>query len=249
MFSVPLAQFIERPQQSLLSYPDPDLSAERILELEALGVTAIYNYGRCQLQGWNYLGLGYCGLVLLVQYQDRPVALKARRVDAPQESLTREAQMLALANRCQVGCQFLASSSNFLLMEFVAGRSLLDWLQTCKKLGISVVKSILTQLLHQAFRLDQLGLDHGNLRCVTEHAIITATQPVLLDFSSASTNRRPANITTLTQGLFWGTVVAKLLEMQGFRPHREQVIEILRCYKQSPVQENFDQLLERIFSD
>lgn len=247
--SVPLNQFLQLPQQSLLAYPQSQVSVGRITELHTLGVTAINNMGPKQVKGWSCLGLGYCGLVLSVHYQGRTVALKVRRTDAPRPSFAHETAMLTLANTHQVGPQYLGSTENFLLMECVVGEPLLVWLATRPTLDLSSIKNILIQLLQQAFQLDQAGLDHGNLRCVTQHAIVTSLQPTLLDFSSASTTRRPANVTSLTQGLFWGTKIAQVLVSQGFRPNKPTGIAALRDYKHHPTKENFNQILDLHFDD
>ena len=245
---VPLNKFLRTPQQTLLTYPQTSLTASRIAELRALGVTAIYDWGPKQIQRWHCLGLGYCGLVLLVEYQDQCAALKVRRSDAPRESFAHEAAMLTLANAHQVGPQLLNVSENYLLMDYIAGQPLFNWLQLDLNLEVSEVRNRLSQILQQAFRLDQAGLDHGNLGCVTAHTIITPTQAVVLDFSSASTNRRPANVTSLIPGLCWGTTIAALLVPRWIRPDQEQCIDCLRQYKHDPSQHQFDQLLAILFN-
>lgn len=238
---------LQSPQQRLLAYPDDVVSCDRISELADLGITAIYNWGPKRIQGWHCLGLGYCGLVLLVQCQGQQIALKVRRTDASRPSFAQEASMLTLANTQKVGPRLLGNSPNFLLMDYVMGQPLLAWLQSSNGLARSTLQSHLTQLLWQAFRLDQMGLDHGNLRCVTGHSMMTSQGPVLLDFSSASTTRRSANVTSLTQGLFWGTTLAPLLVPHWFQPDIQHCIETLRHYKHHPTTDNFQRLLNLLF--
>lgn len=245
--AIPLAEVLQSPHQRLLAYPDDRVGCDRISALSDLGITAIYDWGPKQIQGWHCLGLGYCGLVLLVQCQGQQIALKVRRTDASRPSFAQEASMLTLANTHQVGPQLLGNSPNFLLMDHVVGQPLLAWLQSAPALTRTTLKAQLIQLLWQAFQLDQAGLDHGNLRCVTAHSIVTTQGPVLLDFSSASTTRRPANVTSLTQGLFWGTTVASLLVPHWFRPNKQHCIEKLRHYKRHPTKENFHRLLNLLF--
>lgn len=245
--AVPVAEILQSPHQRLLAYPGDVVGCDRISELADLGVTAIYDWGPKQIQSWHCLGLGYCGLVLLVQCQGQQIALKVRRTDASHASLAQEASMLTLANTQQVGPQLLGHSPNFLLMDYVMGQPLLAWLQGTHSWTRATLQSHLTQLLWQAFQLDQVGLDHGNLRCVTAHSIVTSQGPVLLDFSSASTTRRPANVTTLTQGLFWGTTIAPLLVPHWFHPDIQPCIERLRRYKHHPTTKSFQRLLDLLF--
>ncbi|WP_299493473.1 serine/threonine protein kinase [Acaryochloris sp. IP29b_bin.137] len=245
--AVPLAEVLQSPQQRLLAYPDDRVGCDRISELADLGITAIYDWGPRQVQGWHCLGLGYCGLVLLAQCQGEQVALKVRRTDASRASLTHEATMLTLANTQKIGPRLLGNSPNFLRMDYVKGHPLLAWLQSPLALSRVTLQSHLTQLLWQAFQLDQAGLDHGNLRCVTAHSIVTTQGPVLLDFSSASKTRRLANVTSLTQGLFWGTTIAPLLVPLWFQPNKQYCIERLRHYKHHPTLDNFQRLLDLLF--
>ncbi|NJN48739.1 MAG: serine/threonine protein kinase, partial [Alkalinema sp. RL_2_19] len=99
--SVALADFLQSPARSLLAYPQSELDFARSQELTALGVTAIFDYGLQCRRNWRCLGLGYFGLVLLVECQGNLAALKARRSDATRDSFEQEAAMLRLANSHQ----------------------------------------------------------------------------------------------------------------------------------------------------
>ncbi|MEM6450114.1 MAG: serine/threonine protein kinase [Cyanobacteria bacterium P01_D01_bin.105] len=261
---VSLHNFLRAPTDSLLCYPatklDTECIVERIHEIKALNIEGVYCFGPKQINHWSCLGLGYCGLVLLVQCQGRVAALKVRRTDAPQNSFALEAQGLAIANRAQVGPQLFADSRNFLLMDYAIGQALDEWL--LKGQSRDAALCVITRLLEQAFRLDQAGIDHGNLRCVTHHVVVhhkqprlyqsrlyqsRLYQPVLLDFSSVSTRRRPANVTTLAQGLLWGTVIARYLKETGIEVDRQTCIQQLRAYKRSPTLNNFKRLLKLLY--
>ena len=243
---VPLSDFLRSPESALFCYPDTLLSDDRILEIKNLGVTGVYRFGAKRVGNWQCLGIGYCGAVLLVQTQKQVAALKVRRTDAPQESFEREAKGLAIANKSQVGPQLIAHTQNFLLMGYAAGQPLGEWLS--KSQSRDTALQVIRDLLHQAFRLDQAGIDHGNLRCVTSHVVVNDNQPTLLDFSSVSCDRRPANVTTLTQGLFWGTVIAQKMKDIGISPNKENCIQQLRAYKQLPNFNNFNSLLSLLES-
>ena len=241
---VSLPEFLNGSARSLISYPDLNLSAERLQEIKTLNVTGIYSFGAKRINRWYCLGLGYCGLVILVQYQGRMAALKVRRTDAPQASFEKEAQMMAIANRAQVGPQLLAHTDNFLVMDYAAGLPIGVWLTKTAKREQAI--SIVFDLMHQAFRLDQIGLDHGNLRCVTEHVVVDSS-PIILDFSSASNQRRAANVTTLVQGLLWGTAIAQYLQNLDILVDREQCIQQLRAYKKAPNLNSFKNVLALLF--
>lgn len=235
-----------------LTYPknDPNLLEQRLAWLQAQGITGIYNYGSQPKAGLQLLGIGYCGVVLLAARQGQPVALKLRRWDAPQASLQREAEALSAANRVAVGPRLMGHSADILIMDYCPGPGLMQWLET-EQPGLDRVWPVLHSLLDQAFRLDQSGWDHGDLRCVTEHVRVWGDRPRIIDFSRASQDRRPANVTTLVQGIWIGTAIAATLQRQypstslaqGAAPHRQPLIQHLRQYKLAPSDNTYQVLL------
>ncbi|MEO0534443.1 MAG: serine/threonine protein kinase [Cyanobacteria bacterium P01_A01_bin.123] len=246
---VPLTDILGSPYEFLLAYPQPD-SAElrrRLSELRALGVDQIYQVGEKQLGGFAILGMGYCGVVMVARWRGRLAALKVRRTNATQPSLTREANLLAIANEVQIGPRCLAHSPNFLVMDYLGGDPFLPWVVRVVDRGDRMLlQSVLIQLLEDGFRLDQLGLDHGNLRCITQHAIVQDNRAQILDFSTASRDRRPANVTALTQGLLISTAIANQVQ-QLFTVDKLGLIERLRNYKQRRDRDRFEQLVAFLF--
>lgn len=229
-----LEQFWHSPARQLLAYPngDEDVLGYRWAELQRFGVDSIYSYGPETLAGLEILGVGYCGVVLCVRHRGIDRVLKVRREPAPQASFQTEANMLLRANAVSVGPEYVAHSDDFLVMDHIKGPMLVNWLQTLQP--AAAIHSIVSQLIHQAYRLDQAGLDHGDLRCITAHALVQCDTPVLIDFSSASQNRRPANVTTLVQGLFISTRLSQLLNPWFSHVQKEALIEHLRHYKHQP---------------
>ncbi|MEM1254296.1 MAG: serine/threonine protein kinase [Cyanobacteria bacterium P01_H01_bin.21] len=231
-----LEQFWYSPARQLLAYPSGDDSVltHRWQELQTYNLDAIYSYGPQTLAGLEILGLGYCGVVLKVRHHGRDRVLKIRRESASRTSLNTEADMLIRANTVDVGPHHIAHSDNFLLMDYIDGPMLVDWLQQTEPQSAEAIHKVVVQLTHQAYRLDQLGLDHGALRCITAHALVGATNPVLIDFSGASLDRRPANVTTLVQGLFISTQISQLLQPWFPQLNQSELIQCLRIYKQRP---------------
>ena len=236
-------QFWHSPARQLLAYPsgNEEIVANRWTELQLHAIDGIYADGPKHLAGQRILGVGYCGVVLRVQHQGTDRVLKVRREPAPKSSLETEAKRLIQANAVGVGPQYVAHSNNFLLMDYVSGPMLVDWLRTSP--SAEAVYSVVSQLIHQAYRLDQAGLDHGDLHCITAHALVQVASPVLIDFGGASLARRPANVTTLVQGLFISTQISRLLRPWFPEVNRSALIEHLRCYKQQPSAYNLERLL------
>ena len=101
-----------------------------------------------------------------------------RRLDADRVDLTHEAEMLKKANAVGVGPKFVAVSNNFLLSQLIDGDLLATWLETHKEKGI--MRKVLVDILEQCWRLDEAGLDHGELSKAPRHLLVDQADGRLL---------------------------------------------------------------------
>jgi len=245
---VPLDQLIQEPYASVLCFPnpsEPELQS-RLAELGGLGVSAIEFSGSASLFGLRVpvLGKGFVGVVVVTHLNGVRVALKIRRTDADRGDLLHEARMLSVANSAGVGPKLVAASKNFLLMQLIDGGLITDWLETNKHEAI--VKQVLGEVLEQCFRLDRAGLDHGELSKAPKHLLVDKAQkPFIVDFETASVERRVANVTAVCQYLFAGNSSASKLLAEIFgEKERLDLINVLKTYKNNRTRENFEGLLE-----
>jgi len=244
-FRVPAERLLEEPFATIICYPRPSKAElrRRLKELQKLGVTALEFSGQKQVLNMHVLGKGCVGLVIKAYLKSgETVALKVRRVDADRVAMIREAEMLKVANSVCVGPRLLDVSKNFLVMQFVDGLLLPEWLEKCR--GKLRLKRVLRDILEQCWRLDMAGLDHGELSHAPKHIIVDSqNKPVIVDFETASLNRKPSNVTSIAQFLFIsGTVAQKIAEKLGERD-KKAVIEALRRYKAEISRRNFEALL------
>lgn len=236
----------EEPYASILCYPRVS-NAElqnRLGELREHGVKALEFAGDASAFNVPVLGKGFVGIVVIAHLDAQRAALKIRRVDADRLGLQHEAQMLAKANSVQVGPRLISVSKNFLLTQFIDGDLLLNWLGA--HMEKARVRGVLNDVLEQCWRLDSIGLDHGELSKAPKHIIIDKQQkPWIVDFETASVNRKPANVTSACQFLFasYGAVAKAVAEVLGER-NREEVIKALRIYKNSRMRENFNHVVQ-----
>ena len=249
-FIVPIENLKEEPYASVLCYPrvsETELQ-NRLEELKNHGVKAVEFAGKTSAFNVPVLGKGFVGIVVKAHLDGRRVALKIRRVDANRLGLQHEAEMLAKANSVNVGPKLMNVSTNFLLMHFIDGDLLPDWLETYKEK--EHVRGVLSEVLEQCWRLDAIGLDHGELSHASKHLIVDAEQkPFIVDFETASVNRKPANVTSVCQFLFrsGGTVARIVAETLGER-NSEEIVGALRLYKNHRTRENFNRVLQTCLS-
>ena len=241
---VEVDRLVEKPFSMVIAYPRPEeaLVRERIRELRALGISHIYLCGRKAIGKVKVLGKGHVGVVLAARTASgEKVALKIRRVDADRSSLAHEARMLELANSVGVGPKLIAHTDDVIVMEFIEGPTLPEWLSGSP--GKELVSSVLLKLLEKCRRLDEIGLDHGELSRAHSHVLVETKghglyEPRLVDFESASDRRRPANLTSICQYLFisgLSSLVGQVLDLPG----RETIIRALRAYKSRMDEDGF----------
>jgi putative serine/threonine protein kinase len=240
-----LAGLREEPFASIICYPKPSKAEleKRIKELGRLGVTALELCGEKQVLNLRVLGKGCVGVVVKA-YREKgeAVALKIRRVDADRAMMQHEAEMLKAANSVGVGPRLLDVSKNFLVMEFVDGFLLPEWLEICR--SKKRLKAVLRDVLEQCWRLDMAGLDHGELSHAPKHIIVDSqNKPVIVDFETASQNRKPSNVTSIAQFLFISGVVAQKVARKLGEKDVKAVIDALRRYKANRSRQNFEALL------
>ena len=187
------------------------------------------------------LGKGYVGIVVIAHTRSDKAALKIRRVDADRNGMFHEGEMLNMANSINVGPKLLQISENFLLMELIEGVHFPQWLESLEENVQLRVSLVLVDVLEQCYRLDEAGLDHGELSKAPKHIIIDVDDvPHLIDFETASTNRRVANVTSICQYFFLGSQIAKKVKEKVGKFNEKELINVLRKYKQKRTRKNFE---------
>ena len=245
---IPVDQLTQQPYTSVLCFPHPndDELRNRIQELRGLGVVALEFSGSASLFGVKVpvLGKGFVGIVVIAHVNGERVAVKIRRQDADRVDLLHEASMIAKANTVNVAPKLVASSKNFLLMQLIDGDLLPNWLETNK--DKQAVKHVLSEVLEQCFRLDEAGLDHGELSKAPKHLLVDkAEKPFIVDFETASVERRVANVTAVCQYLFAGNSSASKILTEIFgEKNRLDLIGVMRAYKKDRNRKNFEALLD-----
>jgi len=249
---VHIEQLKEMPYAPVLCYPKPSQTEleSRLEELRNHGVTSLEFSGKASAFGVRVpvLGKGFVGVVVIAHLNGQKAALKIRRVDADRLGLQHEAEMLAIANSVGVGPKFMSGSTNFLLMQFIDGDLLPCWLETHKEKAH--VRGVLSEVVEQCWRLDAVGLDHGELSKAPKHIIVNNEQkPFIVDFETASINRKPSNVTSICQFLFTsGYGVSRVVAETLGERNSAEIIRALRIYKSQKTRENLDRVLQACLS-
>lgn len=244
--TLPVETLIEEPYASIVCYPrtNPAEIQERLEELRRLGVSEVEFAGKTSASNIPVLGKGYVGVVVIALAKGQRVALKMRRIDADRPDFIHEAQMLQKANAIGVGPKFIAASKNFLLSQLIDGDLLGDWLETQR--DKELIRKVLVDILEQCWRLDETGLDHGEISKAPKHLLVDKSdKPFIVDFETASIMRRVINVTSVCQFLFMGNSrAAKKLDEVFGKKSKLELIAALKNFKKNENRKNFEGLLE-----
>ena len=240
----------ERKHCTVLCYPrcEQEELKRRLKELESLGVQALEFTGEKNVFDVPVLGKGCVGVVVVAYTNFGRSALKIRRVDADRKEMFHEGEMLNRANAINVGPKLFDISENFLLMELIKGTHFPEWLKAMKgRKEHPRVRLVLKDVLEQCYRIDEAGLDHGELSNAPKHIIVNTDDiPYLIDFETASINRRVSNVTSVCQYLFLGSQIADKVKEKCGKLDENELINALRTYKRERIRENFEKILDKI---
>ena len=244
---LPLDKLSQEPYSTIIGYPKATKKQikTRIIELKKLGIRDVSFQGQTKIGSLNILGKGYVGVVVLSRIKNKLVAVKIRRTDASRINMVKEAKFLKIANKAGVGPLLIAMSRNFIIMEYLDGKKISEWVNELKsKRDIKLLKSIMQKILEDCYSLDVIGLDHGELSTISKHVVIGKSKTTIIDYESASTQRRVSNVTSATQAICIGSGISKIVRKIYRMPSKNKIIKILRSYKQEQNRQNFEKILE-----
>jgi len=234
------------PYVKVLCYPlssQPE-AARRKASLSSMGVQTLFFEGRTEVAGLRVLGKGHVGVVVRCLWKGRRAALKIRRTDAARESLEREGELLRGANLWNLGPLLHDSSPNFLVMEELHGKSLIEWLRGAKTLNREEFIEVLANICSQARLLDIAGIDHRELSDPRRHVVIQDDRRArLLDFETASTGGRRRNVNSLIQYLTLSSAFGPAI-LSRLGANREDVLGELKAYRRDPSAESYSRIMK-----
>jgi putative serine/threonine protein kinase len=239
---------------AVLCYPGTDLSSfeSRVKQLRELGAEHLILEGDSKVGKYGIVGKGCVSTVVKAKLKSEQeiIALKIRRVDANRIDMSRDFELQKFANSFGVGPRAISASKDLFAMEFIESTRLGKWFQALKtRTSKKYTRALIRDVLTQCCLLDVNGLDHGELSNPTKHVLIWNSEKPktsVIDYESASRNRKISNVTAVAQFFFLGgwqsEKIRKILGMErGFS--KEKYIAQLRRYKADPAMGSLEELL------
>lgn len=166
--------------------------------------------------------------------------VKVPRYPDLEENIKREAEILRVVNKDEIGPRLFAVGKNFFVAEFIEGTSFREILKKHDKIKREFI-SYLRDILFQARRLDIIGVSKDEMHKPYSNVIVRKSdgKVILIDFESAGLKERPKNTTQ-----FFSFFVS-FMKHKGvmFPKDEEKAIEIMKEYKRTFSDESFRKIV------
>jgi putative serine/threonine protein kinase len=233
----------------IISYPNLSNNEfiKRIGEIQDLGITEIIFEGNTQIGKMSILGKGSVSIVVKARIKSEVYALKIRRIDANRRTMLKEASVHQVVNTIGIGPKLFKFSENLIIMEFIDGLNIINWIQQ-QHLDKYRVLNIVTDILKQCFILDMANINHGELSNLNYHIIVSHSDRVsIIDFESTSLNRKKSNnVTSAGQSLFISGMISHYINNMLNPLSKDDIIDKLRAYKRDQTITNFESLIQTL---
>jgi putative serine/threonine protein kinase len=222
---------------------------EKLNELRSLDIKYVILEGNTKLNNGCVLGKGSEGLVLKVQDHCNNIkAAKIRRTDSSRLDIKNEFSLYQYVNDYDIGPKVFHCTRNILLMECLDGLPARNWFLTFNS-DLNNLRQVIVNILNQCYTLDKIGIDHGQLNKLDNHVIISSdgSKCTIVDFESASKNRKVNNVTSVLQGLLFRGIISKQInKFLNYEKKKSIFIDRLTTYKSDKSRQNFDSIITLI---
>lgn len=190
-----------------------------------------------------FLKEGWRGKIFRGVFEGKNVAIKIARYPELSKNIRKEGEILKLVNSRNIGPNLLIFGYDFVVMEFIEGKHLKDFLRRTlesddDRRNLLFLSDILKKLLFQARALDELKISKNEMHRPYSNVIVAVDRPVLIDFESTVTTERPKNVTQL-----FSFVISYLKNFLTSNRAIEESIELMKRYKESYLLSDFQNLV------
>ncbi len=177
-----------------------------------------------KLKDIKFLAKGHRSTVYTAKYKGKIVAVKERRKDIDvSQHILNEGKILKILNRHRIGPRLYYYDKDKLVMEYVNGYRILDWIE--KNKDKAKIRKVIIELLKQCRIMDKLRIEKMEMHKPVKHIII-GKKITLIDFERARKRKLPRNVTQLCQFFFRIKVM-------------KRDIDVLKRYKSNQTDKNF----------
>ncbi|MFH0752712.1 MAG: hypothetical protein V1914_03910 [archaeon] len=188
-----------------------------------------------------FLAHGKRSVVYLAKLGSKKVVVKEKR--AGSEAINRmenEAYWLERLNKVGIGPKIYSYGIDFVVIDYVPGLRILDWIP---RHGEKKIKVVLLDVLKQCRKLDGLKVNKEEMHNPYKHIIVKGKKVTLIDFERCRNVRSPQNVTQFCQFLM-SRKLSLMLERKGIS--FKDMIKVLKDYKKNASEKNFERIRESL---
>lgn len=189
----------------------------------------------------NFLAKGHRGIVYSGTYKGKDIAIKVDLNPGAVSRVDMESRWLKILNKKNIGPKMLDAGKDFLIMEFIEGEKLFDYVQHSNK---NQIRHVIHDIFRQCYEMDQLQINKEEMHHPVKHILITTEGVRMIDFERCRKTLEPKNVTQFCQFLTSGSF-AYGLENKGLIINK-RILKFAQKYKHDPSRKNFDVILEEI---
>lgn len=181
----------------------------------------------------QFLARGKRGEVYTEKYKGKRVVIKRERAGSTAiNRLENEAYWLKKLNKKKIGPRFIKLEQGNLVMEYVQGEPIGEYLAK-KKLTKALVKEVLEQCrIMDELQVNKLEMNHPTKHIIIKKGKVRRKTVVMIDFERCKQTEKPKNVTQFCQ---------YVLKYKGFQ--RKKIKQVLQQYKKSYSEKDYQELL------
>lgn len=189
----------------------------------------------------EFLARGKRGVIYKGRYNNKDVVVKFKNKRSGVDTIKNEIRYLELLNKYGIGPKLVYYCNEFVVIEYIKGKEILDFFKEGNKKDIiGVVRDILKQL----FVLDRLNINKKEMHKPIKHIIVRKeNKPVMIDFERCKRVLKAKNITQFIHFLC-SNRVKNILEGKNILFDCNKLRKISMSYKNGSIK-----LKEKLFND
>ncbi len=183
------------------------------------------------IKNLEYIAKGHRGVVFKGYLGNKIVCIKVPRNDS-KNTILHEGNILKEVNKYNIGPKLIDYSEKYLIMEYIDGISLKDYLNKWNNVDKNIIKKSILETIKQCIILDKIKIDHTEIQG-GKHIIITKNKEiVIIDFDKSRITNKVHNFTS-AMSLFFGknhisNIIYSILSKDDFK---DIMMGISKIYK------------------
>ena len=190
----------------------------------------------------EFLAKGKRGIVYTKEFNGKIVVVKKENPNSTAIArIETEARILQEVNKLGIGPQYISHTSDEVVMEFIQGKRIGEFIITAEKQEIT---EVLINVMNQCFLLDKSNLSKEEMHHPHKHILI-GKRVVMLDWERSHKTLKPTNVTQFCQYIT-SSNFGKVIKEKGIDISKFEIIQLAKIYKENINKNNIKKIIQLI---